>query len=68
MKLESVNHIAIIGTGMIGASMAVLFTGNGYKTTMYAINDSEAAKGQTTYDTYYKDLIEKKLVTPRQAE
>ncbi|MHB8072712.1 3-hydroxyacyl-CoA dehydrogenase family protein [Desulfosporosinus fructosivorans] len=67
MKLENINHIAIIGTGMIGASMAVLFTGNGYKTTMYAINDTEAAKGQASYDTYYEDLIEKKLVTSAQA-
>lgn len=67
MKLENINHIAIIGTGMIGASMAVLFTGNGYKTTMCAINDAEAAKGQASYDTYYKDLIEKKLVTSKQA-
>lgn len=68
MKLDNVDHIAIIGTGMIGASMAVLFTGNGYKTTMYAINDVETAKGKASYDTYYKDLIEKKLVTPGQAE
>lgn len=67
MKLENINHIAIIGTGMIGASMAVLFTGNGYKTTMYAINDTEAAKGQTSYTAYYEDLVEKKLVTPAQA-
>ena len=68
MKLEAINHIAIIGTGMIGAGMAVLFTGNGYKTTMFALNDAEAAKGQASYDTYYKDLIKEGLVTPAQAE
>jgi 3-hydroxybutyryl-CoA dehydrogenase len=67
MKLESINHIGIIGTGMIGASMAVLFTGNGYKTTMYAVNDQEAAKGQAGYQTYFEDLIKQKLVTPGQA-
>lgn len=67
MKLENVNHIAVIGTGMIGTSIAVLFTGNGYKTTMFAINDTEASKGLESYNTYYKDLIEKKLVTPAQA-
>jgi 3-hydroxybutyryl-CoA dehydrogenase len=67
MKLDNVNHIAIIGTGMIGASMAVLFTGNGYKTTMLAINDAESKKGQKTYDEYYQDLISKGLVTPAQA-
>lgn len=66
MKLENVNHIAIIGTGMIGASMAVLFTGNGYKTTMYALNDAEATRGQESYDTYYKDLIKEGLVTQAQ--
>ena len=65
MKLENVNHIAIIGTGMIGAALAVLFTGNGYKTTMYA--NTETSRGRIRYETYYKDLIEKKLVTPTQA-
>lgn len=67
MKLKNINHIAIVGTGMIGASMAVLFTGNGYKTTMYAINDTEAAKGQESYTNNFKDLIKNKLVTPEQA-
>ncbi|MHB8276998.1 MAG: 3-hydroxyacyl-CoA dehydrogenase family protein [Candidatus Humimicrobiaceae bacterium] len=68
MKLDSVKHIGIIGTGMIGSSLAVLFTGNGYRTTMHAINDQETAAGMERYHTYYKDLIAKKLVTPKQAE
>lgn len=68
MKLQNVNHIGIIGTGMIGASMAVLFTGNGYRTTILAVNDKEAAAGKARYDTYYSDLIAEGLVTPAQAE
>ena len=64
MKLQDVNHVAIIGTGMIGASLAVLFTGNSYKTTMLAINDAEAESGLARYNTYYKDLINQKLITP----
>lgn len=68
MKLQDVNHVAIIGTGMIGASLAVLFTGNSYKTTMLAINDAEAESGLARYNTYYKDLINQKLITPKQAE
>lgn len=68
MKLDSIRHIGIIGTGMIGSSFAVLFTGNGYRTTMYAINDQEAVAGMERYHTYYKDLIAKKLVTPKQAK
>jgi 3-hydroxybutyryl-CoA dehydrogenase len=53
---------------MIGASLAVLFTGNGYKTTMYAINDEESIAGMDRYDAYYKDLIGKKLLTQKQAD
>ncbi len=65
MKLENVNHIAIIGKGMIGISLAVLFTGNGYKTTVLA---KEAQIGRDRYDAYYKDLIGNKLVTDKEAE
>ena len=68
MKLQNINHIAIIGTGMIGASMAVLFTGNGYKTTIYANSENGASRGKASYEAYYKDLIEKKLITKMQAE
>ncbi len=67
MKLESINHVAIIGTGMIGASMAALFTGNGYATTMLAVDDQQAAAGKQKYDDCFADLIGKGLVTERQA-
>jgi 3-hydroxybutyryl-CoA dehydrogenase len=67
MKPQNIKHIGILGTGMIGASMAVLFTGNGYRTTMYAINDAEAESGRSRYRTYYRDLISGGLVTEGQA-
>ncbi len=63
----TVKHITIIGTGMIGASLAALFTGNGYQTTLLDINDDLLAKGKERYDACFKDLIEKKLVTEKQA-
>ena len=67
MKLEHIDKVAVIGTGMIGASVAVLFTGNGYHTGMLAVNDNEAKSGIARYDDYYNDLIEKKLLTREQA-
>lgn len=67
MRIDNINHVAIIGTGMIGASMAALFTGNGYPTTMLAINEQEKNNGKALYDTCFKDLIEKKLLTEDQA-
>ena len=51
---------AIIGKGMIGISLAVLFTGNGIPAIVLAKN-SEA--GLEKYRTYYRDLIAQGLVT-----
>ena len=68
MKLENVRKIAIVDTGMIGASFATLFTGNGYNTVMVAINDREAEGGLTRFRTNFNDLITKGLVTRKQAD
>jgi len=68
VKLENVNKIAVIGTGMIGASLASLFTGNGYNVVMYAINDKEAEGGLARYRTNFNDLIGNNLVTRAQAD
>lgn len=56
--------VAIIGKGMIGISLAVLFTGNGIPTVILAKN-SEV--GLEKYRTYYQDLVSQGLVTPAQA-
>jgi len=68
MKLNHINHIGIIGTGMIGASLAILFTGNGYKTSVYAVNDKEQERGLTQYNTFLQDLIKVQLVSKEQAK
>ncbi len=67
MKETEKTHISIIGTGMIGAGLAALFTGNGYAVTMLALDDAHAATGKLRYDECYKDLISLGLVTEKQA-
>lgn len=67
MKLDDINNIAIIGTGMIGASLAALFTGNGYSTTMLAMSERGEQTGLVRYQTHYQDLAQKGLVTEAQA-
>ena len=67
MKLDNVNKIAIVGTGMIGTSLAVLFTGHGYKTCLYALNEELAEESKKRYQEYYQELIQKGLVTDAQA-
>jgi 3-hydroxybutyryl-CoA dehydrogenase len=68
MKAQGINKIAIIGTGMIGASLAALSTGNGYDTTMLAIDDVQAQAGIDRYNSCYQDLIKQGLVTQEQAD
>ncbi len=67
MKLDNVKHIGIIGTGMIGTSLAVLTTGHGYKTTLFAMSEELAESSKADYDSFYEDLIKKELMTQEQA-
>jgi len=66
MKLTNVNKIAVVGTGMIGASLATMFTGNGYNVVMYAVNGKEAEGGLARFRTNFNDLIASGLVTGKQ--
>lgn len=68
MKLDHVNHIGIIGTGMIGTSLAVLTTGHGYKTSVFAMNDELAAVSREQYIAFYQDFVARGLMTQKQAD
>lgn len=67
MKLNNVNHIGIIGAGMMAASMAVLATGHGYKTTVLAMNDEWTERCKGGVQAFYQDLIKHELVSQGQA-
>ena len=67
MRVEGINQVAVIGSGMIGACMAVLTTGNGYPTTLLAIDDAQASAGLSLYGERFQDLIKQGLVTEKQA-
>lgn len=56
--------VAIIGKGMIGISLAVLFTGNGIPTIVLA---KDSSVGLKKYRIYYQDLVAQGLVTEKQA-
>lgn len=67
MRVEGINKVAVVGSGMVGACMAVLSTGNGYPTTILAIDETQAALGLGRYGECYTDLIKQGLVTEKQA-
>lgn len=59
--------IAVIGTGMMGMSLAALFTGNGYDTTVLATKAASAERGRRSYDEMYAVLEGRGLVSRAQA-
>ena len=61
-------RVGIIGTGLVGTSLAVLFTGNGYETTMLYRSERGYESGLELYKTYYDDLVTDKLITKEQAD
>ncbi len=68
MKLDNVNHIGIIGNGMIGDSLSVLTTGHGYKTTCLARNADRIPSYKKTYDAHFQQMIDKGLMPKNQLE
>ncbi|WP_455582306.1 3-hydroxyacyl-CoA dehydrogenase family protein [Dysosmobacter sp.] len=64
MKREK---IAVIGTGMMGMSLAALFTGNGYDTKVFATKECSADRGCRSYEEIYAVLQSRGLVTGEQA-
>ena len=67
MRLDNVNHIGVIGTGMIATSMAVLTTGHGYKTTLLARHDDRELASKKEYQRFFDELIASGLMTAYQA-
>jgi 3-hydroxybutyryl-CoA dehydrogenase len=68
MKLDNVKHIGIIGTGMMASSIAVLTTGHGYRTTVFARSSQRAESCRTEVDAFYKEIVDKNLITQEQVD
>lgn len=64
--MKNIRRIGVIGTGMIGASMAALFTGNGYRTIVYAVDEAQKQRGLKIYEQCYQDLIANGLMDQEQ--
>ncbi len=60
--------VGIIGSGMIGAGLASLFTGNGYPTVIIEVNETALSKGIERYVDNFNLLKNKGLVTQEQID
>ena len=66
MKMDNIKHMGIIGTGMMATSMAVLTTGHGYRTTVFARSPQRVESCRTEFDAFYKEMSDKDLITEEQ--
>lgn len=60
--------VAVVGTGQIAVSMAVLMTGNGCPTFMFSRSESSTQRARQAYDAYFSDLVAAGLLTPVQVQ
>ncbi len=67
MKHEGVTSVGIIGSGMIGGSLAVLTTSHGYKTVVYARSENRIPTYKASYEQYFRQMITQGIVTREQA-
>ena len=59
--------IGIAGTGMIGTALAVLCTGHGMRTLVYARSEASAQRCRQQYRAYFDDLVAHGVMTEQQA-
>ncbi|MFT4106319.1 MAG: 3-hydroxyacyl-CoA dehydrogenase family protein [Lacrimispora sp.] len=60
--------VGIVGTGLMGASLATLFVGNGIEVVMLGVSDELIGKGVETSKEYFSNLLKAGLVTAKQIE
>lgn len=59
-------NIAIVGCGLIGASLAVLFTGNGCRVTLLSHSQASLERGVALYRRFFEKLVNEGALTPGQ--
>ena len=68
MKLNGIDHVGVIGTGMIGTSLGVLLTGHGYRTTLLAVDETQIVESRKKFDSFYEAMVENQVMTQAQAD
>ena len=64
--MKSIRTIGIVGRGQIGASLATLFSGNGYEVIMLGFHDTGVNKGEIEIGHNFDELISEGLMNEKQ--
>lgn len=68
MNLADIKNIAVLGTGMMGPGIALLFARAGYKTTIWGRNEEKNLKGKSNFTHNINDLLEQGIISREEAE
>ncbi len=66
--MRMINSICICGAGTMGSGIAQIAAQHGFHTILYDINESIIGKARTRIDTDLQMLVDKKRLTPVEAE
>lgn len=58
--------IGLVGSGMIGMSLAALFTGNGFTTKVLTMGPEFTEQGKRSYDDFFKTIKDRGLLNEKQ--
>lgn len=64
--MTKIKTIGIIGRGQIGASLATLFSGNGYEVILLGFNDTGINKGEIEIGHNFDELISEGIIDEKQ--
>lgn len=68
MTLQDIRTVGVIGTGMIGSSLATMFLGNGYPVILIGRTSESLAAGKANVERNFADLVKQGIATQEQTQ
>ncbi len=68
MQFDEIQNITVLGTGMMGPGIALLFARAGYSTILWGPNRDEEDRGRDNYERNVKDLVDQGIISTDKAE
>lgn len=68
MQLSDIKKITILGTGMMGPGIALIFARAGYKTTILGRSENAVLKGRRNFIRNLDDLLQQGIISKDHAE
>ena len=67
MKLEDIQNVTVLGTGMMGPGIALLFVQSGYPVTIWGPTEVDLKNGEKNFQQNIDDLVKEKIISSAEA-